>query len=511
MTDDGGLVRLLHRADWTQLSLSARLNDGSTVVIAPGKRYRYETDGYVTGCDGRRPWELSDEEDDDDDGEVHWISGPKPPVPRLLCPAWLLEGFELEVRGRVRVCGREALDVVARADQRDSAEAAVDAELGILLRVVEPGGDWPGAGGEPDVLELVAADFDPDIDPAIFRPPPGSLRAEGFGEMLGGVGLPGRVAKTVAGLAAGGLGAWIRHGPQRQGATLYGPDSAPAIPDPDPAPAVSADGQAAGPSVPGEVLALLREAGRGGFTATMHQWVDLGGLASAVPASARRSGFGGLGYLMDAVSESAGAARFTSRLRIAGPVAYQIDRSSEPKSGPLTVACDGEHVWRVFADKVTRAPAGPPPADVRELADPSWLLRCWLAGGESVLAGDRPAYRIDVVKRHDRSSISMMFPAAVAVVDAELGVIVRLTFYIGRTPVQKYELENLAGFAGDIRVDLPDGLPVTEAGPLDDLRPPERSGPPPTLGRLLARQAAAEATRAARSLFDRLGDGLRDR
>ncbi len=173
MTDEAGLIGLLHRADWTRLRLSAGLSDGSAVVIAPGKRYRFETAGYLTGCDGGRPWHLLDADDDDDDGEVHWFGGPEPPVPRLLCPAWLLEGFKLEVRGRVRVCGREALDVVAssRQDQRDSAEAAVDAELGILLRVVEP-----GVSGEPDVLEMVTADFDPQIDPAIFRAPPGSLR-----------------------------------------------------------------------------------------------------------------------------------------------------------------------------------------------------------------------------------------------------------------------------------------------------------------------------------------------
>jgi hypothetical protein len=40
MTDEAGLIGLLYRADWTRLSLSAQLNDGSTVVIAPGERYR---------------------------------------------------------------------------------------------------------------------------------------------------------------------------------------------------------------------------------------------------------------------------------------------------------------------------------------------------------------------------------------------------------------------------------------------------------------------------------------
>ena len=509
MTDDAGLIGLLHRADWTRLRLSARLSDGSTVVIEPGKRYRFETAGYVTGCDGGRPWELRDVDDDEDeDGERHWISGPEPPVRRLLCPAWLLESSRLEVRGRVRVCGREALDVVAsaRPDRHRSAEAAVDAELGILLRLAER-----GSGDEPDVLEMVTADFDAVIDPAIFRAPSGSLRAEGFGEMIGGAGLPWRAAKTVAGLAAGGLGAWIRHGPHRQDDASRGPD-APAIPDPDPAPAVSPDGRAAGPPVRDDVLTLLRAGGPAGFTATMHHWMDVGGLASAVPAAARRSGFGGLGYLMDEVSEHAGAVRLTSALRMAGPTRYQIDRPYGPKSGPLTIACDGEHVWLVYADKVTRGPAEPPPGDVRELADPSWLLRCWLAGGASVLAGDRPAYRIDVVRRHDYSFL-MTFPAAVAVVDAELGVIVRLTSYIGGTPVQKYELEDLAARADEFRVDLPADLPVTEGGPFDDFKtgsPP--GGPPVRLGRVLARHAATEAAKAARSLFDRLGpSGPRDR
>jgi hypothetical protein len=77
---------------------------------------------------------------------VHWISGPEPPLRRLLTPAWLLEGYRLEVPGRVRVCDREVLDVVASAlpDRplnattsefwRGPVEAAVDAELGILLR-----------------------------------------------------------------------------------------------------------------------------------------------------------------------------------------------------------------------------------------------------------------------------------------------------------------------------------------------------------------------------------------
>ena len=239
MTDEAGLIGLPHRADWTRLRLSARLSDGSAVVIAPGQALPVR-DGRVPlrARHGGRPWHLLDADDDDDDGEVHWFGGPELPVPRLLCPAWLLEGFKLEVRGRVRVCGREALDVVASSQhERGSAEAAVDAE-GILLRVVEP-----GVSGEPDVLEMVTADFD-QIDPAIFRAPPGSLRGEGYGAMLGGGGGRGASRRRPLGWRPA-AGAWIRHAPQRPGETPGGPDSAPAIPDPDPAPAVSPEGRAA--------------------------------------------------------------------------------------------------------------------------------------------------------------------------------------------------------------------------------------------------------------------------
>jgi hypothetical protein len=113
MTGEPDLISLLYRADWTRLTLSAKVNDGSALLIAPGRRYRLQAGEYVTGCDGDRPWKLSqDDEDDPDTGETaHWVSGPEPPLRTLLCPAWLLTGSRLEAQGHVTACGRDALRV----------------------------------------------------------------------------------------------------------------------------------------------------------------------------------------------------------------------------------------------------------------------------------------------------------------------------------------------------------------------------------------------------------------
>ncbi len=54
-------------------------------------------------------------------------------------------------------------------------------------------------------------------------------------------------------------------------------------------------------------------------------------------------------------------------------------------------------------------------------------------------------------------------------------------------------------------MDVPADLPVTEAGRFDDLRAGPVSGPPITLGRALARQAATEVTKAAKTIVNRLG------
>ena len=133
----------------------------------------------------------------------------------------------------------------------------------------------------------------------------------------------------VGGLAAGGLGAAIKYTPKRQvdpfaAATAEDPDDA--MPDDEPLPAWAAAGSGGGrrrtrrradgaearrrsgrTPVSDEVLNLLY---RGGlepapFSGRLREWTDgevVGGaMLGAVPESARRAGFGGVGFLVDTI------------------------------------------------------------------------------------------------------------------------------------------------------------------------------------------------------------------
>ena len=160
------------------------------------------------------------------DRDVSLTGGPKPPLPMLFCPAWLLRSSRIEVRGHVTACGRDALHVFAteratigdrvtpRRLRSGQTEALVDAELGILLRVAWfPPEDADPDIESPEVTELVSLDLDPATDAAQFAAPPGSVVGESWVEAFNVGGPAAAVAKTAAGLAAGGLSALIRYWP----------------------------------------------------------------------------------------------------------------------------------------------------------------------------------------------------------------------------------------------------------------------------------------------------------
>jgi hypothetical protein len=422
----------------------------------------------------------------------------------------------------------------------NEVEAVVDAELGILLRYSRRSGDEP-----PAVTEFSSLDVGEPAEAAWFSAPagsvfggdkggrtrgPGGRPADGaadaslgdaLGEALGAAGK--EAAKTVAGLAAGGLGALIRYAPRRQRvdpfarATAEAADPEAQMPTDEPAPdaeAVAAAAAASGladevaPSgLTDEVLHLVY---RGGLTvpplrATLHQWFDAGALLAAVPfdkvpQSARGAGFGGVGFLVDAVRDTArevtpDVSHEVSTVAMRGWDEYRIDLvrpvadPDRPAHGlsrhqALTIVSDGVEQWQVYSDRVLRGSAAPPPGDLAGLVDAAWLLDSDLdlSVGTEVLASGRRAYRIEARYQEDTQFAAnwwqrLFFPA-VAVVDAETGLVLRLTRFKGGRPMWRQELRDLTELdaGADFAFTPPDGVPVYDReSPQDESGPKTRS------------------------------------
>ena len=90
----------------------------------------------------------------------------------------------------------------------------------------------------------------------------------------------------------------------------------------------------------------------------------------------------------------------------------------------------------------------------------------------------------------------------VAVVDAELGVILSLTSYLGGKPVRRFELRDVVSAPGDFRVDLP---PDLHAEPEPDPPAPMDDATPLKLAGAVAQEVGKEAAKAARNFLRRLG------
>ena len=136
------------------------------------------------------------------------------------------------------------------------------------------------------------------------------------------------------------------------------------------------------PPVSDEVLHLLYRGGADEprFTATLHEWIDREALLEAIPDSVRKTGFGGVGFLVDALRDAAqdpGVVHQVSSVRIGGWDRYRIDvtrqtEATHTRSGPgqdghrgsRTDACDGRRRWQVYKDRVVETPAAPLPDEV---------------------------------------------------------------------------------------------------------------------------------------------------
>jgi len=518
MSAEPDLVALLYRADWTRLSLSAEVTverfgaetgeapepARSTVLIAPGRRYLESGDGLRRGCDGERAWEVFEPPA----GSVRVFGGPALPFHTLLCPSWLLSGFTLETRDTVTVCGRDAVRVTARPrpgarewpaawdpgfSRSDRVEAVVDAELGILLRC-----ERVQDGRTAERTDITALTLGPPADPARFEPPPGSTISEDWRAAFGGPGW--WIPRTAGSVAATILGEAIRHSARRSGG--QGHDEGGTMPADDDPPAEG--------GVSDELLHLLYRGGSADFAATLDEWHDV---AAFLGAASGATGIGGLEALAGAVAQRMGTIHRTAGARFAGPARYRIEYAVDAQNTgiPRIIACDGEHRWRVYDDRVLVAPAtalpGHSPFAYPTPADASWLLGCRLSGGRETVAGDRRAFLVTVDRVPGLSfALPQVFSRATAVVDAELGIVLRLTQYTRGQAATRYELRDVttAGLA-EFRVDIPSGLRISEetGNPVDDLPMPEPVRAAMRTAASAARAAGDKIT-AARGFLDEL-------
>jgi len=561
MTGLPDVIGLLYRADWTRLSLSAdvrvevdldllhrriragrpagyrdlraslrpgRRSERAALLIASGGRYRLEYQdghGLIEGNDGERGWERRPGPPGPAVADADL--GDCPPVPELFGPSGLLGGYTLEVMGPMTACGRDAIAVAAtpRPDAAGSGpsdpsgervEIAVDAELGILLRRAET-----FDGQLLSLTELTSLAVNPPTaaDPARFAPPPGSRFRQGIGESLreAFTGPNGRAARNALGLAAGGLGALIRLGSHLPGPAAAQEQLEASMPSPDPAPLGPADDPP-----PDDLLYLLYRGGEPhDLRAAARQWSDLAAITARVPAAARATGHGGVGYLLDSATSGKTVARTEARLRVSGPYRYRLDVSRRPGRGHArTVACDGDRRWQVFPDKILVGPAAPPKDHLADLADASWLLRCRLSGGQEITYRGRRAHQLRVTRARGGEGLMtgpLLFFPADAIVDAETGCLLRLISYAGDAPACWWELYDISTEPGDpaeFRVDIPPGTRVVEetGNPLADAVA-VMPGLPGTAARAAAQTVrhTASVVSATRSFLDDLRASNQDR
>jgi hypothetical protein len=202
------------------------------------------------------------------------------------------------------------------------------------------------------------------------------------------------------------------------------------------------------------------------------------------------AGLLGPGELWSALADRPLADRYEAqRVALSLPGRYRVDQLSGRGSKNLqTRASDGEHAWAIYPNRVVVLPARVRPLDNRwlRLADPSWLLgRGWqLSAARPQRVGGRDGWLLWAHYAGTADSpgwllmVQGLLPQVCVVVDAELGVLLRMISYADGTPVTCTELFGLtvppAGTDQELFTpELPDGVPVIHGETaLDELNIP---------------------------------------
>lgn len=547
----GGLVTFM----WSALSAKRHLGapdqwaqTTERLLLAPGGRYRFQPD------DGQSAADRGHDEDDEDevrlivsDGEFCWVIRSDeaersvvdlahPPFRDVVRPTWLMHQFELTTTGTTEVAGRAALQVSGTprlpADrwglitaQLDRVDIVIDAELGLVLRYESV------FDGQPlTSLEVADLVINPSAaaDPASFRPDDSiEIEENGIGPAESHRYWRGRDVETdiqidklrvALNVARGAAYLAARQLSRSEPASPESPDGAdadaeadmPAEPPPSPGPAPATPGSRR--PVSDAVLRLIAHTGMAplNLTAQVHHWFDSALARRSVPTLAfghtheepGASGF--LGTEEDSLFDAHDSHR-TARLTLAMPDRYRIEfeRENRPRR-PLTMACDGERLRKVYHNRVVVSPPLPLPTDYVRLADPAWLLRDWplSEAGEQIVAG-RKAIRLIAERppvRADRWSSRSDHDALIAfAIDAELGIVLQQVSYLDNEPVSRYELRHVqrreAIDVAEFGSGIAPGLPVihTNGERIGDLDLPESA-------RVIG-QAGADLVNGARSAF----------
>jgi hypothetical protein len=444
------------------------------------------------------------------DGTSHWIvygdraertagTSLPPSIRALLDPSWLVSGWDLELAGTTEAAGRTAVRVIAtprpltrrqhqgRDRLLDRIVLLADPDLGLLLchEIIRT-----GRSDETTLISsLVPAPADPGPEP--FRPSPGLPVSDGedyAGSAAGQAQQPDgpgwRLVKSAAGALGEGLGFAVRHTPRTppEPGTPPLPDSGP--PDTTPVP------------LPADLVNLLHRTGLPAprFSATAGTWYDGEGMIAA--GQSLRAGAGSLagllgpGELWSALADRPLADRYEAqRVTLSLPGRYRVDQlSGRGARNLLTRASDGEHTWAIYPSRVEVQPASDKPLDDRwlRLADPSWLLgHGWqLSAARPQRVGGRDGWLLWAHYAGTADSPGWLLmtrgvlPQMCVVVDAELGVLLRMTSYADGKPVRCTELFSLTvpPPSADQELftpELPDGVPVTHRSSVRD----EPAGP----------------------------------
>jgi hypothetical protein len=476
----------------------------SHLLVAPGGRFRHEfsrDDGptLVIGSDGERSWDI----DDDDDERS------RPPARELLLPAWLPSRFELELAGREILEGRPVLRIVARPrpllrgrwapgqnalltmlplpscepgdELLDRVDVVVDAELGILLRCERL---FDGLVVSRTELSQLTIEPPEAADPSRFERPAADDRSgDSDGETVNPeppFSGPGwQLAKTAASIGASVLGFAVKHKSQGSTGPAQSPPAAGEWPPNDQDDELAAPaGTDSGP-VGDHILKLLYRSGLrvAELDAEVRTWLDIEARLTSMKSAGERWDMTGLGQLADAMVERGTQQRQLALLRLGAADRYRIDYAENSGGRKTrTIAVDGEHRGRVYADRTTVGPAVPLPADLARLIDPAWLLSCQLTGGSEVTFDGRPAF---AVRLQDAGRpVWLDGGAADAVVDAELGLLLQLRCSSEGKPVSRVELRQVRPgqqhTAADFRIEIPAGTRVIkETGTfLDEVNAP---------------------------------------